>query len=187
MGVAGGSRFRVVPQELVAQCNGVVRTIVSVCHPGVAGIPRHIGQPLDLVAREPCGGHLVGRSFLKVEVTAEEVITAVACQIGIAAALFLSGDDKRGIQLGESLSVAFFRTVDGSGRRLTVGVGALVEVGRTGVQAAHGQGDDNDMFCIHCFRCFRNQVQWSENRYGDADTHSCLCRPGIRDLLRYSR
>jgi len=76
---------------------------------------------------------------------------------------------------------------DGGGRRLTVGVRALVEVGRTGVQAAHGQGDDNDMFCIHCFRCFRNQVQWSENRYGDADTHSCLCRPGIRDLLRYSR
>ena len=165
-------------QELIAQGNRIVCTIVGVGHPGVAGIPRHIGQSLYLVAREPCPRQLVSRCLLEIEVAAEEVVAAVACQIGIAAALFLSGDDKRGIQFGKCLPVSFFRAVDFTDGMLAVGMGGLVEVGRTGVQATHGQGDDNDMFCLHCFRCFRNPVQWSENRYGDAGTRSCLCRPG---------
>ena len=92
-------RVRTVAQKLVAECDVVINAVVHVRHPSVVGVPLHKRDVGHVVARKPRVGHLVGRSFLKVEEGAH-VVFAMIGRI-VHARAFLASGCHRGINLSK--------------------------------------------------------------------------------------
>ena len=92
-------RVGAIAQELVAERDVVINTIVHVRHPSVVGIPLHKRDVGHVVARKPRVGHLVGRSFLKVEEGAHVVLAMIGRIVHARA--FLACGCHRGINLSK--------------------------------------------------------------------------------------
>ena len=87
-----------ITQEFIAKRYGVVNTIIRIGHPRIIGIPTQISKSTHFFASQPGVDHLVGATFLHIEVTAHIVVTEVTVEVFISAAFFLSGNDERHIK-----------------------------------------------------------------------------------------